>query len=269
MCGEHYPVPKWGILSVGSSPRVRGTLADICSWCPTRRFIPACAGNITGLRFFGPQCAVHPRVCGEHPTIGYGTLLPIGSSPRVRGTFFHAGEECVAARFIPACAGNIAAGPSKSPHTSVHPRVCGEHSLFPPATPTEHGSSPRVRGTSLLRRDPRIPQRFIPACAGNMRSSVGCLTASSVHPRVCGEHLAARILFEDASGSSPRVRGTLSSREGQRDCLRFIPACAGNIQNRSSAFMLSPVHPRVCGEHTIDNSHDAGPDGSSPRVRGT
>ena len=33
--------------------------------------------------------------------------------------------------------------------------------------------------------------------------------------------------------------------------MRFIPACAGNIQDRKKLAVLQPVHPRVCGEHVL------------------
>ena len=90
-----------------------------------------------------------------------------------------------------------------------------------------------------------------------------------VHPRVCGEHSSAVILPSSASGSSPRVRGThRAPRRAVRDS-RFIPACAGNTASSTQSPISWPVHPRVCGEHTIiaNAADDLG--GSSPRVRGT
>ena len=72
-------------------------------------------------------------------------------------------------RFIPACAGNSA--------------------LESYALKNKDGSSPRVRGTRHARGASR--------------------PASSVHPRVCGE-LDGKLTPETlATGSSPRVRGTL------------------------------------------------------------
>ena len=91
------------------------------------------------------------------------------------------------------------------------------------------GSSPRVRGTP-------------PACAA--RRSI-----SSVHPRVCGEHLGDIGLHGIAAGSSPRVRGTLPSGGLRPSRSRFIPACAGNTSNAVATATAEAVHPRVCGEH--------------------
>ena len=71
---------------------------------------------------------------------------------------------------------------------TVHPRVCGEHTLILLALDKKLGSSPRVRGTLLLahRRPPGV--RFIPACAGNIGWPAPAQPRPPVHPRVCGEH---------------------------------------------------------------------------------
>ena len=70
-------------------------------------------------------------------------------------------------------------------------------------------------------------------------------------------------------GSSPRVRGT--AEIGHRACLdrRFIPACAGNSQQRPHDLFAVAVHPRVCGEQVGGAHGMGGCSGSSPRVRGT
>ncbi len=50
---------------------------------------------------------------------------------------------------------------------------------------------------------------------------------------------------------------------------RFIPAHAGNTQNRRNRRRPFPVHPRACGEHSRRTQNSGGPSGSSPRMRGT
>ena len=152
------------------------------------------------------------------------------------------------------------------------------------------GSSPRVRGTPTTRQAPSTKRRFIPACAGNSKSTRKAAKPRSVHPRVCGELCRAPLGLRMPAGSSPRVRGT-RSRQGRprrsttvhpRVCgelaehlrragssCRFIPACAGNSLSATRPRCSKSVHPRVCGE-LIDVA-DQIPDssGSSPRVRGT
>ncbi len=147
--------------------------------------------------------------------------------------------------------------------------MCGEHWNVSGLRNISPGSSPRVRGTF-----PRAPVkiglfRFIPACAGNIRTPAPTIRTRAVHPRVCGEHdtfdAEARLLY----GSSPRVRGTLPQSNNDRRQCRFIPACAGNIHFPLSLPLSKPVHPRVCGEHIFKKLSTLIFFGSSPRVRGT
>ena len=51
---------------------------------------------------------------------------------------------------------------------TVHPRVCGERLPCVFHIQYHFGSSPRVRGTSLIDVPHNLYCRFIPACAGNV-----------------------------------------------------------------------------------------------------
>ena len=151
----------------------------------------------------------------------------------------------------------------------VHPRVCGELGYRNQGALLSDGSSPRVRGTRRSRGNRGASRRFIPACAGNSTSDHRRAGATTVHPRVCGELQDGADEGLNEGGSSPRVRGTLATRDHYRRHDRFIPACAGNSQLSAGGRRSDSVHPRVCGElpprfHRV--LHFAG---SSPRVRGT
>ena len=233
----------------GSSPRVRGTPRPGAAGPPRGRFIPACAGNTVRRRAGRRRETVHPRVCGEHHFLDDGSLERRGSSPRVRGTRCRRVRRRRVRRFIPACAGNTDSSPS------------------PPCSMI--GSSPRVRGTLEPDAEPGLDERFIPACAGNTTASTASGFTTPVHPRVCGEHSKANAATPAASGSSPRVRGTLCRVCERRRCRRFIPACAGNTVSPSAVSRRRSVHPRVCGEHTASSMRRPPGIGSSPRVRGT
>ena len=89
------------------------------------------------------------------------------------------------------------------------------------------------------------------------------------HPRVCGEHMMPAGTSANASGSSPRVRGTLPRRPQAGRIPGIIPACAGNTCRILPRFHRHRDHPRVCGEHVIQKKAGVGLTGSSPRVRGT
>ena len=70
-------------------------------------------------------------------------------------------------------------------------------------------------------------------------------------------------------GSSPRVRGTPTLPILPNAPPRIIPACAGNTPSRRRTGGSPRDHPRVCGEHTIQQTSAVRHRGSSPRVRGT
>ncbi len=55
-------------MSVGSSPRVRGTVHRLLRDQIAERFIPACAGNGWRSDRIAGAPTVHPRVCGERST---------------------------------------------------------------------------------------------------------------------------------------------------------------------------------------------------------
>ena len=208
VCGEHSLKEITPFHFTGSSPRVRGTLANAALVKPFKRFIPACAGNMPAAGSTSDVKPVHPRVCGEHAGCRQHIGRQAGSSPRVRGTFAGSGHLNVNLRFIPACAGNITRKPCSSLHWSVHPRVCGEHWGGGIEHLVKIGSSPRVRGTSGRCCWSAWVNRFIPACAGNMRLSTSSSPLLTVHPRVCGEHSPSNSPIDNRPGSSPRVRGT-------------------------------------------------------------
>ena len=106
VCGEHSQRHPRIPAKIGSSPRVRGTPGNLARRGTAPRFIPACAGNTIALSGDADQPAVHPRVCGEHPSRARNWFSVPGSSPRVRGTRACRSQGSRKRRFIPACAGN-------------------------------------------------------------------------------------------------------------------------------------------------------------------
>ncbi len=101
-----------------------------------------------------------------------------------------------------------------------------------------------------------------------MQSELEVITPS-VHPRVGGEHQRCNAQCRVSHGSSPRGRGTLLKSTAQVLNIRFIPAWAGNTIDTGVMHRLSPVHPRVGGEHFHQTMTAAHRLGSSPRGRGT
>ena len=128
-CGEHSSADTIFEASRGSSPQVRGTLLDALKYVSPGRFIPAGAGNTSISSCLACCLPVHPRRCGEHPTVPTLITDRPGSSPQVRGTPTFAIYENGGTRFIPAGAGNTQPLRCSIPVAPVHPRRCGEHAV--------------------------------------------------------------------------------------------------------------------------------------------
>ena len=170
---------------------------------------------------------------------------------------------------IPAYAGNTNGWTGWYHCGRDHPRVCGEHCRFHVQGHVFEGSSPRMRGTHGSCRWLPISVGIIPAYAGNTLPIKLTECPKRDHPRVCGEHICSGSYVITVPGSSPRMRGTRSSRTVGDGIPGIIPAYAGNTHAVRSALRFSQDHPRVCGEHAFGTSAVMLLPGSSPRMRGT
>ena len=111
--------------------------------------------------------------------------------------------------------------------------------------------------------------RIIPAPAGNASVWWRAGWAGPDHPRACGERQNTRNMRRCASGSSPRLRGTLRLREQIGEQPRIIPAPAGNAAVERHVTTRFTDHPRACGERFTAIPIRGSSTGSSPRLRGT
>jgi len=145
----------------------------------------------------------------------------------------------------------------------------GEHARVGALLKPNNGSSPHARGTPRYPESARALCRFIPACAGNTHARLFDLVSEPVHPRMRGEHNPCCSFAMRATGSSPHARGTRAAGVGAGGARRFIPACAGNTQRKTSMVRQSAVHPRMRGEHRAYIPDVILSAGSSPHARGT
>ena len=106
VCGEHSFCSHFCVLGVGSSPRMRGTLAVIFFAAVDYGIIPAYAGNTLCVFLFPLSVWDHPRVCGEHASSHLVFAAVAGSSPRMRGTLVDGDFMEAEHGIIPAYAGN-------------------------------------------------------------------------------------------------------------------------------------------------------------------
>ena len=167
-------------------------------------------------------------MCGEQAVFPRLPRSSPGSSPRVRGTELPDFAEGQPFGIIPACAGNRETLAQKQKGARDHPRVCGEQSISCRYRHSKPGSSPRVRGTGILRLLLVITWGIIPACAGNSLPQAPVSPSQRDHPRVCGEQSREPKGSLFGLGSSPRVRGTDLLCLLTRQAVGIIPACAGN-----------------------------------------
>ena len=106
VCGEHHDSFPVRDISLGSSPRMRGTQDTKWFAYQETGIIPAYAGNTAGDRLALVDAGDHPRVCGEHVTSGVDWTGEPGSSPRMRGTQSTGLSHTSTSGIIPAYAGN-------------------------------------------------------------------------------------------------------------------------------------------------------------------
>ena len=126
-----------------------------------------------------------------------------------------------------------------------------------------------MRGTPAQSQYLKYVSGIIPAYAGNTCWCQRLEFRTRDHPRVCGEHRCRIPINTACSGSSPRMRGTLSSFMRTAVPTGIIPAYAGNTNITIVAVVPYEDHPRVCGEHDRIVGIIAVIPGSSPRMRGT
>ena len=171
--GEHI----WGNSSIGSQnrfipARAGNTLIRSSSLPKVSGSSPLARGTRGWPRSAVAPSSVHPRSRGEHAR----GSTPAGASRRFiparagnTGRSVIGMESCH--RFIPARAGNTCEPQPMDYPSAVHPRSRGEHVDLGVIRHPVDGSSPLARGTRRGRATPTPELRFIPARAGNTRSS--------------------------------------------------------------------------------------------------
>ena len=246
--GEHQNLERDGANHIGSSPHTRGAHARLPARLALRRIIPAYAGSTCAGGWRRPGRTDHPRIRGEHGGYYLAYHAPDGSSPHTRGARCSSSgrDECV--RIIPAYAGSTIGDLVGVAGIKDHPRIRGEHGSPAPTCWSFFGSSPHTRGARGNGGASGARIGIIPAYAGSTQSQPVCVTGGG--------------------GSSPHTRGapSLSPRASQHRGI--IPAYAGSTSQPASWPEPPPDHPRIRGEHPLDESGKERKWGSSPHTRG-
>ena len=231
----------------GSSPRVRGKLAQRPLAASQHRIIPARAGQTRMCAFPAGRRPDHPRACGANQVHSVFFPSQVGSSPRVRGKPGAGLEISFIRRIIPARAGQTPRSKGILDPKSDHPRACGANPDSSWTRRSPFGSSPRVRGKPAHGVMVEAELRIIPARAGQ---TPGCRcppVRRSDHPRACGANQVHSVFFPSQVGSSPRVRGKPGAGLEISFIRRIIPARAGQTWRADASTTACPDHPRACG----------------------
>ena len=171
-------------------------------------------------------------------------------------------------RIIPAYAGSTSRVMPEGLAAADHPRIRGEHCRAGRPGWPRAGSSPHTRGAPDAPGGREYSGWIIPAYAGSTPSPSISATPTPDHPRIRGEHVRRQKNDPAWHGSSPHTRGarSLSPRASQHRGI--IPAYAGSTRVRASASPRDADHPRIRGEHALDEADTAVSAGSSPHTRG-
>ena len=131
------------------------------------------------------------------------------------------------------------------------------------------GLSPLARGTQPSPVGTVCFFRFIPAGAGNSSKYKLKSMKGAVYPRWRGELNNPPQQMKMRHGLSPLARGTRVTCSDSHITLRFIPAGAGNSEDKTPSAPPPPVYPRWRGELMPSFQYQPMFHGLSPLARGT
>ena len=200
----------------GLSPPTRGILARSQGETFPDRSIPAYAGDPRQEQSVSRAARVYPRLRGGSEPNHNTENKPKGLSPPTRGIPVLWPLCALAARSIPAYAGDPIPSPAEPQPRGVYPRLRGGSARWRPIPPARQGLSPPTRGI------PRYPARFvgvlgsIPAYAGDPPTTCYRIAALKVYPRLRGGSVDVRPCGIADTGLSPPTRG-IRNKGGGRD----------------------------------------------------
>ena len=266
--GEHVRRPLRQGERLGSSPHTRGAPTSCRSWHSPLRIIPAYAGSTLAWSTIRATPPDHPRIRGEHGASEDAQHGGKGSSPHTRGALAGRELQLGGHRIIPAYAGSTIPHGQKSVSAADHPRIRGEHERVSDVSGARAGSSPHTRGALSERGDIGVGRGIIPAYAGSTSEAPCTSPAPGDHPRIRGEHLPQTSCIADKQGSSPHTRGALGEDNARDYPGWIIPAYAGSTRMPGTCPKPRGDHPRIRGEHGVEEELDIVVQGSSPHTRG-
>ena len=268
-CGGSPDHLAHGVVHLGLSPQVRGSLALPARSHSSAGSIPAGAGEPAFPCVNHLRARVYPRRCGGALGEAESAQQPPGLSPQVRGSRGLTCKTVWRNGSIPAGAGEPLSLGFGHAVPRVYPRRCG--GAAKPAIPprSNRGLSPQVRGSHLALAAGLDTEGSIPAGAGEPCSKTLPRKGRGVYPRRCGGANTAGLAFTDAAGLSPQVRGSPIPCWWRADGPGSIPAGAGEPRTGRQSLSRWGVYPRRCGGAVADGDVLRAAQGLSPQVRGS
>ena len=170
----------------GRSPRARGKLAGAPLVAPRWRSIPASAGEANRRPLLKNASQVDPRERGGSALLTFAAIGVEGRSPRARGKQDQSRNGRSLTRSIPASAGEACLRRLRTRRRKVDPRERGGSSSGCYGRRCEPGRSPRARGKRGHPHAGCVPDRSIPASAGEAVVGAAQRDRSRVDPRERG-----------------------------------------------------------------------------------
>ncbi len=250
-----YPRPRGGTAARrlneespgGLSPPTRGNPDEPVDIGQCVRSIPAHAGephSETTLRLWR---RVYPRPRGGTRRFPHPARKSRGLSPPTRGNPGRHAPAPRPSRSIPAHAGEPAGCRRRFISAAVYPRPRGGTRLFGRRARIRRGLSPPTRGNPHRFGVNCVPERSIPAHAGEPAGFRAVRLNREVYPRPRGGTALVDLSDRAVSGLSPPTRG--NRRSGQRLARnpRSIPAHAGEPRAAHLKRAIGSVYPRPRG----------------------
>ena len=252
-----------------SSPRERGSSPARQAVVARMGVVPARAGVIRATTRRRPRPTSRPRASGGHPANGGTGRAITKSSPRERGSSPPRGGSAGSGHVVPARAGVILPRGTPARRGRSRPRASGGHPRAATTGPANIMSSPRERGSSVVRPHAAGGRGVVPARAGVIRCGRMGPPRFVRRPRASGGHPQSAAHGSGSRRSSPRERGSSVPPHPDVCDLIVVPARAGVIRPRASPRPMTRSRPRASGGHPSSRNPCTPRPESSPRERGS
>ena len=150
----------------------------------------------------------------------------------------------------PVCTGNTRDSRGRYQAWQKHPRMHGEYLLVNMTKLLQAETPPYARGIHCCPELLCLSHGNTPVCTGNTASMTGSFLCLQKHPRMHGEYLSPKALYQPHLETPPYARG-IPSHQLLRTCPRGnTPVCTGNTAHVCGEDIWIRKHPRMHGEYT-------------------